>query len=117
MQHSLFDNSGIKQRHKKELNLFISLVKSAVVSNLNYYTYRYSGCCIHSLQLTDGELELIIIEDGNIDIPDERNLKDMIRVGVITISTADSVDSQKLISVITGENLLTFMNRNNMKVL
>ena len=113
MQYSLFDNSRIKQKHKKELNLFISLVKSAVVSNLNYYTYRHCGCCFHSLQLTDGELELIIIEDGNIDIPDEKNLRDMIRVGVVTISTTDSVDSQKLISAIIEENLVFLMNSDN----
>ena len=112
MSNSLFNDSRINPKWEDQLNTFISLVKKSIGSTVFYYAYRYNGCSIHVLQLNHGELELIIIEDAIIDIPDEKNINDMIRVGLITISTSDSVDSHHLIATLVGDSSLFFTHCN-----
>ena len=112
MSNSLFNDSRINPKWEDQLTIFIALLKKSIGSTVYYYAYRYSGCSIHVLQLNHGELELSIIEDAIIDIPDEKNINDMIRVGHITISTCDSVDTHHLIATLIGDSSLLFTHCN-----
>lgn len=91
MSNSLFNDSCITPNYEASIEVFTKNLTTHIIPNhVTIYAYRVGSGCFHVLKL-DNQLE-ITITDGKVDIPDQENCLDYLRVGHIQIGVLDSMD-------------------------